>query len=80
MNELQEDVAGKIFFTFSIIFETFYLNLIFFFLLVSSEHYQWNMDIFGISGVEAEAELLSAIVSSFQTMGITEHDVGIKVR
>lgn len=37
------------------------------------------MDIWGVDGVEAEAELLSAIVKSFQSMGITEHDVGIKV-
>ena len=43
------------------------------------EHYQWNMDIWGVHGVEAEAELLSAIVKSFQSMGITEKDVGIKV-
>ena len=24
------------------------------------EHYQWNMDIWGVEGVEAEAELLAA--------------------
>ena len=24
------------------------------------EHYQWNMDIWGVPGVEAEAELLAA--------------------
>lgn len=27
------------------------------------EHYQWNMDIWGVDGVEAEAELLSAVVT-----------------
>ncbi|KAJ1436624.1 hypothetical protein B484DRAFT_325004, partial [Ochromonadaceae sp. CCMP2298] len=43
------------------------------------EHYQWNMDIWGVSGVEAEAELISAIVASFQAMGVTEQDVGIKI-
>lgn len=43
------------------------------------EHYQWNMDIFGISGIEAEAELLSAIVTFFKQLGITSSDVGIKV-
>jgi histidyl-tRNA synthetase len=37
------------------------------------------MDIFGIPGVEAEAELLSAIVLSFQQMGLSAKDVGIKV-
>lgn len=43
------------------------------------EHYQWNMDIIGISGVEAEAELLSAIVTFFTRLGITASDVGIKI-
>jgi len=43
------------------------------------EHYQWNMDIWGVSGVEAEAELLSAMVSFFTKVGITSQDVGIKV-
>eukprot|EP01036_Dinobryon_divergens_P025827 gene25826-34415_t len=43
------------------------------------EHYQWNMDIWGVAGVEAEAELLSAIVASMQDMGLTAQDVGIKV-
>jgi histidyl-tRNA synthetase len=37
------------------------------------------MDIFGIPGVEAEAELLSAIVLSFQQMGLSAKDVGIKI-
>ncbi|KAG0591150.1 hypothetical protein KC19_1G153900 [Ceratodon purpureus] len=43
------------------------------------EHYQWNMDIIGVPGVEAEAELLSAIVMFFTRLGITSKDVGIKV-
>lgn len=43
------------------------------------EHYQWNMDIWGIDGVEAEVELLSAIVSLFKDVGITHTDVGIKI-
>ncbi|KAI5065245.1 hypothetical protein GOP47_0019940 [Adiantum capillus-veneris] len=43
------------------------------------EHYQWNMDILGISGVEAEAELLAAIVTFFKKVGITSEDVGIRV-
>jgi|TARA_B110000977_G_scaffold115854_2_gene149693 histidyl-tRNA synthetase len=43
------------------------------------EHYQWNMDIVGVSGVEAEAELLSAITTFFKKVGVTEKDVGIKV-
>ncbi len=43
------------------------------------EHFQWNMDVWGVNGVEAEIELLAAIVSSFQEMGITSDEVGIKV-
>ena len=43
------------------------------------EHYQWNMDIWGVAGVEAEAELLSAVVASMKSMGITSRDVGIKI-
>ena len=44
-----------------------------------SEHYQWNMDIWGVPGVEAEAELLSAVVTCFTDLGLTAADVGIKV-
>lgn len=43
------------------------------------EHFQWNMDIWGVSGVEAEMELLSAMVTFFQRVGLTSEDVGIKV-
>lgn len=43
------------------------------------EHYQWNLDIWGISEVDAEAELLSAAVYSLKCMGLTAKDVGIKV-
>lgn len=43
------------------------------------EHYQWNMDIFGVSRVRAEAELIHAIVLLFERLGITSSDVGIRV-
>jgi len=43
------------------------------------EHYQWNMDIVGVPGVEAEAELLAAITTFFARVGLTSEDVGIKV-
>ena len=43
------------------------------------EHYQWNMDIWGVDGIEAEAELLSAMVMFFKKVGLTSEDVGIKV-
>ncbi|KAI8474258.1 MAG: hypothetical protein J3K34DRAFT_408702 [Monoraphidium minutum] len=43
------------------------------------EHYQWNMDVVGVAGVEAEAELLAAITSFFKRVGLGPTDVGIKV-
>jgi len=43
------------------------------------EHFQWNMDVWGVEGVEAEAELLSAMVDFFERVGLTAEDVGIKV-
>mmetsp|Transcript_55238 Transcript_55238/g.117428 ORF Transcript_55238/g.117428 Transcript_55238/m.117428 type:complete len:514 (+) Transcript_55238:180-1721(+) len=43
------------------------------------EHYQWNMDVWGVEGIEAEAELLSAMVTFFRDVGLTSEDVGIKV-
>ena len=33
----------------------------------------------GVSGVEAEAEVLSTMVAALQSMGLTAQDVGIKV-
>eukprot|EP00933_Yihiella_yeosuensis_P039600 TRINITY_DN33676_c0_g1_i2.p1 TRINITY_DN33676_c0_g1~~TRINITY_DN33676_c0_g1_i2.p1 ORF type:complete len:558 (-),score=157.94 TRINITY_DN33676_c0_g1_i2:168-1841(-) len=43
------------------------------------EHYQWNMDIVGVTNIHAEAELLSAICCFFEKVGITSQDVGLKV-
>mmetsp|Transcript_23906 Transcript_23906/g.56478 ORF Transcript_23906/g.56478 Transcript_23906/m.56478 type:complete len:551 (-) Transcript_23906:45-1697(-) len=43
------------------------------------EHFQWNMDIWGVAGEEADAELLAAMVTFFQSVGLTSDDVGIKV-
>ncbi|EKX36759.1 hypothetical protein GUITHDRAFT_165656 [Guillardia theta CCMP2712] len=43
------------------------------------EHYQWNMDIVGVKNVAAEAELIAATVSLFQSLGLGSGDVGIKV-
>ncbi|GFR46803.1 hypothetical protein Agub_g8435 [Astrephomene gubernaculifera] len=43
------------------------------------EHYQWNMDIVGVEGVEAEAELLAAVVALLQRLGLGSGDVGIRV-
>jgi hypothetical protein len=38
------------------------------------------MDIWGVSGVEAEVELLSAIVTCFDNLSLSHQDIGIKVR
>lgn len=43
------------------------------------EHFQWNMDIWGVPGEEAEAELIAAMVHFFKAVGLTSDDVGIKV-
>ena len=43
------------------------------------EHYQWNMDIWGSEGAEAEIELLCAMVNFFQRIGIDSTQVGIRV-
>ena len=32
------------------------------------EHYQWNVDIWGVSGVEAEAELFSILIHFSQML------------
>eukprot|EP01111_Echinosteliopsis_oligospora_P010312 TRINITY_DN3182_c3_g1_i1.p1 TRINITY_DN3182_c3_g1~~TRINITY_DN3182_c3_g1_i1.p1 ORF type:complete len:538 (-),score=217.87 TRINITY_DN3182_c3_g1_i1:32-1621(-) len=43
------------------------------------EHYQWNMDIIGVSTIGAEAELLAAIVTFFKRVGFTSDDIAIRV-
>jgi len=43
------------------------------------EHYQWNMDIFGLEGPSAEAELLAAVTTFLGRLGLSAADVGIKV-
>ena len=43
------------------------------------EHFQWNLDIFGVPGVEAEAELIAAVVTFFSRVGLGAEDVGIKI-
>ncbi len=43
------------------------------------EHYQWNMDIIGTAGVTAEAELLAALTTFFQRVGLSADDIMIKI-
>ena len=43
------------------------------------EHFQWNMDIWGEPGVEAEAELLSAMMALFDALGLARGKVQIRL-
>jgi hypothetical protein len=48
--------------------------------LPHSEHYQWNMDIWGVDSIEAEGELLASLTSALISMGLTASDVVVRVR
>ena len=43
------------------------------------EHYQWNADIWGAEGVEADAELISVLVHFFRSVGLSSDDLVIRV-
>ena len=43
------------------------------------EHYQWNVDIWGMEGIEADAELLSVMVHMFRSVGLTHDDIVIRI-
>ena len=43
------------------------------------EHFQWNMDIWGEPDVTAEAELIAAIFTLLDTVGLTRGDVKIRL-
>ena len=43
------------------------------------EHYQWNMDIWGEPGVEAEAELLAAMMTALDALGLARGKVHIRL-
>lgn len=43
------------------------------------EHFQWNMDVFGVAGPTAEAELLGALVTLFTRLGLTSEHVAIRL-
>ena len=43
------------------------------------EHYQWNVDIWGMNGVEADAELLSVLVQFFNSVGLKSEDLVIRI-
>ena len=43
------------------------------------EHYQWNMDLWGLPGVEAEAELIAAVFALLDRVGLDPGDVRMRV-
>ena len=43
------------------------------------EHYQWNVDVWGMDGVEADAELLSVLAHFFDSVGLGSEDLVIRV-
>ena len=43
------------------------------------EHYQWNVDIWGMRGVEADAELLSVLIHFFRAVGLKSDDLVIRI-
>ena len=43
------------------------------------EHYQWNVDIWGMNGIEADAELLSVLVQFFNSVGLSSEDLVIRI-
>ena len=43
------------------------------------EHYQWNVDIWGAEGVEADAELISVLAHFFDSVGLSKEDLVIRV-
>ena len=43
------------------------------------EHYQWNLDVFGVAHVAAEAELLAAVTTFLRRVGLGADDVEIRI-
>ena len=43
------------------------------------EHYQWNVDIWGMNGIEADAELISVLVQFFDSVGLSSEDLVIRI-
>ena len=43
------------------------------------EHYQWNVDIWGTTEISADAELISVLVTFFESVGLTSEDIVIRV-
>ena len=43
------------------------------------EHYQWNVDIWGMSDIRADAELLSVMIHLLRSLGLDENDIIVRI-
>ena len=43
------------------------------------EHVQWNVDVLGIDGVEAEAEIIAVFVTFLCQVGLSERDIRVRI-
>ena len=43
------------------------------------EHYQWNVDIWGTEGIQADAEIISVLIHFFRSVGLSHEDLAIRV-
>ena len=43
------------------------------------EHFQWNVDIWGAGGIQADAEIISVLVHFFRSVGLSPEDLAIRV-
>jgi histidyl-tRNA synthetase len=43
------------------------------------EHWQWNVDLLGVSGSEAEAEIIAVFLTLLREVGLTEADVRVRI-
>ena len=43
------------------------------------EHYQWNVDVWGMDGLAADAELISVLVHFFDSVGLGSGDIVVRI-
>ena len=43
------------------------------------EHYQWNVDIWGMSDIRADVELLSVMIHLLRSLGLDEEDIIVRI-
>jgi histidyl-tRNA synthetase len=43
------------------------------------EHVQWNVDVLGVDGAEAEAEIIAVFVTFLRELGLTQRDIRVRI-